>query len=178
VNQEKDRMHRVNDQIRFSPVVVINQDGRNLGALPLQKAKDIAFQSKLDLVEIAPNSKPPVCRIMDYGKFKFDQAIKDKKQRKKQQKQSQTKEIRLSPSIQDHDLETKIKLAMKFLKSDHKVHVKLEFKRREQVHQNIGFDVINNFVNKLQEYGNAISKPKSDGRNLFCLLEPKDDSPT
>ncbi len=171
---EKDKPHRVNDQIKFSPVVVINPEGRNIGSVSLQKAKEIAREANLDLVEIAPNSRPPVCRIMDFGKFKFDQAIKEKKQRKKQQKQSQTKEIRLSPSIQENDLETKAKSAIKFLKSKNKVNVKLEFKRREIMHQKIGFDVINNFIERLKDFGIALNKPKSDGRNLFCVLEPKE----
>ena len=171
---EKDKFYRVNDQIKFSPVIVINPDGRNIGSVPLQKAKDMALASNLDLVEIAPNSRPPVCRIMDFGKFKFDQAIKEKKQKKKQQKQSQTKEIRLSPSIQENDIETKAKAAIKFLNSKHKVQIKLEFKRRELMHQAIGFNVLNDFVERLKDFGNPVNKPKSDGRNLFCLVEPKE----
>lgn len=174
MNNEKDRLYRVNDQIKFSPVVVINPEGRNIGSVSLQKAKEIAFAANLDLVEISPNSRPPVCRIMDFGKFKFDQAIKEKKQKKKQQKQSLTKEIRLSPSIQENDIETKAKSAIKFLKSKHKVQVKLEFRRRELMHQKIGFDVINNFIERLKDFGNPLNKPKSDGRNLFCVLEPKE----
>lgn len=169
-------MHRANDQIRFSPIILINPDGKNLGAIPLNRAKDMAKELNLDLVEIAPNNKPPVCRIMDFGKFKFDQAIKEKQQRKKQLKQSQIKEIRLSPSIQENDIETKLKSAIKFLKSNHKINIKLEFKRREAAHQNIGLDVLNHFVEKLKDYGNLLGKPKSEGRVLFCSVEPKIDA--
>jgi translation initiation factor IF-3 len=110
---------------------------------------------------------------MDFGKFKFDQTIKEKKQKKKQQKQTQIKEIRLSPSIQDNDIETKANSAIKFLKSNQKVQVKLQFKRRELMHQGLGYNVINSFIEKLKDYGTAIGKPNSDGRNIFCTIEPK-----
>lgn len=174
MKNENEKFYRANNQIRFSPVVVIDKDGKNLGSMPLQSAKDVALEDGLDLVEIAPNSRPPVCRIMDFGKFMFDQKVKDKKQKKKQQKQSQVKEVRLSPSIQEHDVETKLKAAIKFLSANQKVNVKLEFKRRELAHKEIGFGVINDFVGRLSEHGVAMSKPKSEGKNIFCLLEPKE----
>ncbi len=160
--------------IKLSPVIVIDQDGKNMGAMPLQSAKGLALDVGLDLVEISPNSRPPVCRIMDFGKFKFNQAVKEKKQRKKHQKNTQTKEIHLSPSIQEHDIETKAKSAVKFLSSGQKVSVKLEFKRREMAHQGIGFDVIGSFVERLKDFGEIVSKPKMEGRNIFCLIEPKE----
>lgn len=170
---ENEKQFRVNNQIRFSPVIVIDQNGKNLGPTPLQRANEIARESGLDLVEISPSNKPPICKIMDFGKFKFDQNLKEKKQRKKQQKQSQAKELRLSPSIQQHDIETKIKSAIKFLSSGYKLNLKLEFKRREIAHQDIGLKVINSFINQLEEHGDVVAKPKSDGKNLFCSLEPK-----
>ena len=114
---------------------------------------------------------------MDFGKFKFDQALKEKKQKKKQLKQSQIKEIRLSPSIQPHDMETKLKAAIKFLSSNQKVNIKLEFKRRELAHQGIGFSVLNSFLDDLNEFGNPIGKPKSEGKSLFCAVEPKENDP-
>lgn len=174
MNNEK--FYRVNDQIRFSPVIVITPEGKNLGSISLQKAKEIAKQANLDLVEISPSSRPPVCKIIDFGKFKFGQNIKDKKQKKKQSKQSQTKEIRLSASIQEHDVVTKVKSAIKFLNLKYKVNIKLEFKRREMSHQDIGINVMNDFIDRIKEYGKAISKPKSEGKNLFCLVEPHEDS--
>lgn len=173
MKNENEKFYRVNSQIKFSPIIVIDQKGNNLGPIPLQKAKDMAFESSLDLVEIAPNNRPPVCRIMDFGKFKFDQTIKEKKQKKKQHKQTQIKEIRLSPSIQDNDIETKANSAIKFLKSNQKVQVKLQFKRRELMHQGLGYNVVNSFIDKLKDYGTAIGKPNSDGRNIFCTIEPK-----
>jgi translation initiation factor IF-3 len=178
VKNDNEKNYRVNDYIKFSPVIVVDQNGKNLGSIPLQRAKELAYSAGLDIVEIAPNSRPPVCRIMDFGKFKFDQALKDKKQRKKQQKQSQVKEVRLSPSIQEHDIETKLKAVIKFLKTGQKVNVKLEFKRRELAHQNIGFSVINDFVSRLQDYGTPLNKPKSEGRSLFCVIEPKTNDPS
>lgn len=178
MKNENEKFYRVNNYIKFSPVIVIDKDGKNLGSLPLQRARDIALEDGLDLVEIAPNSRPPVCRIMDFGKFKFDQKVKEKKQKKKQQKQSQTKEIRLSPSIQEHDIETKFKAAVKFLSTGQKVNIKLEFKRRELAHKDIGFDVINRFVDRLKEHGTPLGKPKSEGRNIFCLVDPKEATET
>ena len=175
MKNENEKFYRVNSQIKFSPVVLIDQNGKNLGPVPLQKANDLASIAGLDLVEISPSSRPPVCKIIDFGKFKFDQNLKEKKQRKKQSKQSQTKELRLSPSIQQNDINTKLKAAIKFLSSGCKVGVKLEFKRRELVHQEIGMKVINSFVNQLSEYGVKLDNPKIDGRNIFCLIEPKKD---
>lgn len=173
MKNENEKFYRVNDYIRFSPVIVIDENGKNLGPKPLNVAKGMANDAALDLVEISPNSRPPVCRIMDFGKFKFNQNLKDKKQKRKQ-KQFQIKEVRLSPSIQEHDLETKLKAAIKFLAAGHRVNVKLEFKRREMAHQDIGFKVINSFIDRLKEDGTLVSRPKLDGKNLFCALEPKE----
>jgi translation initiation factor IF-3 len=175
VKNENEKFYRANNMIKLSPVIVIDQDGKNMGAMPLQNARSLALDANLDLVEISPNSRPPVCRIMDFGKFKFNQAVKEKKQRKKHQKSTQTKEVRLSPSIQEHDIDTKLKSAIKFLSSGHKVNVKLEFKRRELAHQGLGFNVINSFVERLKDNGNA-NKPKMEGKNIFCVVEPKEDS--
>lgn len=163
---------RANDNIRISPVVVIDQDGKNLGSMPLKVAQGLAFQASLDLVEIAPSARPPVCRIMDYGKFKFDQNLKEKKIKKNQAKTSKIKEIRLSPAIHDHDMETKLKAAIKNLQSGHKVNVKLEFKRRQMAHQDIGIKIINSFLGGLSEFGTPLAKPKSEGRYVSCLVEP------
>lgn len=173
MKNENEKFYRVNDYIKFSPVVVIDENGKNLGPTPLHVAKNLAAQASLDLVEISPSSRPPVCRIMDFGKFRFNQNLKDKKQRRKQ-KQSQLKEVRLSSSIQEHDLETKFKAAAKFLEQGHRVNIKLEFKRREMVHQDIGFKVINSFIDRLKDHGSAVARPKLEGKNLFCTLDPKE----
>lgn len=174
MRNENEKFYRVNHLIKFSPVVVIDQNGKNLGPLPLTAARGLADESGMDLVEISPSSRPPVCRIMDFGKFKFEQSIKDKKLRKKQNKISHMKEVHLSPGIQNHDIETKAKSAIKFLESGHKVNVKLEFRRREMAHQDLGFKVINSFVDSLKEYGLPSGKPKMDGRNIFCVVCPKE----
>lgn len=171
MSKENERFYRVNSQIRISPVVVIGPEGHNMGSMPTAKALDMAVQSGLDLVEIAPNSRPPVCRVMDFGKFKFDQNLKEKEQRRRQ-KQSQMKEVRLSPSIQEHDLETKFKSAAKFLEAGHRVNVRLEFRRRELAHRDIGMQVMEAFLKRLSEHGAASSRPKSEGRCLFCIVEP------
>lgn len=173
MKNDNEKFYRVNSQIRLSPVMLIDQHGKNLGSLPLQKAMDLASSSDLDLVEISPNSRPPVCRLMDFGKFKFEQNLKEKKQKKQQLKKTQVKEIRLSPSIQEHDVETKVKSAIKFLTSEQKVNLRLEFKRREIAHQQIGMQVIKSFIEKISEYGTPATEPKFEGRNLMCVIEPK-----
>ena len=170
-----DKSYRANGQIKFSPLIVIDQDGRNLGSTTLMRARELASEAGLDLVEISPNSRPPVCRIMDFGKFKFEQALKEKKQRKKQQKQSHLKEVRLSPSIAENDLETKFKSAVKFLQAGQRVNLKMEFRRREIAHKDIGLVALNNFIERLKDYGSASGKPKSEGRSISCLLDPKDE---
>jgi len=175
VNRENDKSYRVNHQIRISPVVLINEEGRNLGPVPTQKAMEIASTCGLDLVEIAPNSRPPVCRIMDFGKFIFEQKVKEKKHRKKQQKVSQTKEIHLSPSIHTHDLETKTKAARKFLESGYKVNIRLEFRRRELAHRDLGDKVMADFLSALGDVCAVISKPKSEGKALCCMVGPKEE---
>lgn len=173
MSKENEKFYRVNGQIRISPVVVIDANGSNMGSIPTVRAIEMASAQNLDLVEIAPNSRPPVCRIMDFGKFKFDQNLKDKKQRRRQ-KQSQVKEIRLSPSIQEHDIETKSKAAIKFLSAGHRVSIKLEFRRRELAHTDIGFKVIQGFLERIKDSGTAVSRPKSEGRSLLCMVEPKE----
>jgi translation initiation factor IF-3 len=162
--------YRINDKIKFSPVVLIDENGKNLGAIPTYKAKILALSVGLDLVEVAPNAKPPVCKIMDFGKFKYQQEIKQKKQVKKQ---VQIKEIRISCGIADHDLETKSKLANKLLVSGHKVQVRLEFRRRQNDHKELGYVIINKFINSLKEVCCVLKPPSLDGKFLNCLLEPK-----
>ena len=173
MNKENAKFHRINGQIRVSPVVVIGEDGRNMGSIPTQRAIDMAMELELDLVEISPTSRPPVCRIMDFGKFKFEQNMKEKRQRRKQ-KQSQVKEVRLSPSIQPNDLDTKLKSAIKFLEAGHRLNIKLEFRRREIAHKDIGIAVVGDFLERLKDYGSSLSRPKSEGRSVVCMVEPKD----
>lgn len=169
-----DRSYRVNHQIRISPVVLITEEGRNMGSIPLQKAMEIASTAGLDLVEISPNSRPPVCRVLDFGKFKYEQTIKDKQQKKKQQKTCQLKEVHLSPSIQKHDVETKAKAVRRFIELGHKVVVKLEFRRRELAHRDLGDKVMSEFIQSLSDICEVSSRPKHEGKSLNCTLSPID----
>jgi translation initiation factor IF-3 len=169
--KNNDRL-RINEQIRISPVVVIDHDGKNLGSLPLRAALDVAAGSNLDLVEISPASRPPVCRVMDYGKFRFDQNLKEKKNKKVQSKSCKIKEIRLSPAIQEHDVETKVKSAIKFLQSGYKINVRLEFRRRQIAHQDIGIKIMDSFLDRISDFGKPAAKPKSEGKIVFCMVDP------
>jgi len=166
------KFYRVNEKIRFSPVVLVDDKGENLGSISLFKAKEIAKNKNLDLVEVSPNSRPPVCKIMDFGKFKYDQKVKEKKQ-KQLSKQSQLKEIRLSSRIEHHDLETKLKKVFDFLDSGHKVQIKLEFKKRENNHKEIGQNLLNKFLSNIpEEKAKTVKSPFLEGRFLSCLIEP------
>jgi translation initiation factor IF-3 len=167
-----EKFYRVNNQIKFSPIVLIDESGQNLGSIPLFKARDLAISKNLDLVEVSPNSKPPICKIMDFGKFKYEQDLKEKKQRQSK-KQIQIKEVRLSCGIADNDMETKAKLTTKFLEIGQKVQVRLEFRRRENSHREIGYAVINKFLKKIEEIANVAKQPSMDGRFISCLIEPK-----
>ena len=162
---------RVNEKIRLSPVMVI-KDGDNLGSIPIKDALEMARREGMDLVEVSPNSRPPVCLIMDYGKYKYEKGVKEKNQNKKG-KASQIKEIRLRPSIDDHDVETKINAAKKFLLSGNRVQLRLFYKKRENVHRDRGFEVIERIIEATSEVGDVQNAPKLFGTNLTCLLEPK-----
>lgn len=162
--------HRVNERIRFSPVRVIDQNGTQLGEMPTDKARSLAREASLDLVEVAPQARPPVCRIMDYGKFKYEQSLKEKKQRKNGK--AQLKEVRLSPDIAAHDVETKVTQARKHLESGHSVQLKLRYKGRENAHKDLGFEVINRMIEKLSDTGKLSRKPSIEGKVLHCLIDP------
>lgn len=168
---KKDRL-KINEEITTSPIMLVDVDGKHIGSFPLSKAIDVAKQIKLDLVEVSPFSNPPVCRLMDYGKFRFDQKAKQKKIKKNKPKSLKVKEIRLSPVIEKHDIETKVKSASKFLQSGHKVNVKLEFRRRQIVHKDLGMEIINSFIDKMSNFGNVSSSPKLDGKIIYCVIDP------
>lgn len=147
-------------------------DGEQLGVVDTRKALEIAETKNLDLVKVAPTAKPPVCRIMDYGKFKYEQSKKEKEARKNQ-KIIHVKEIRLSPNIESHDLNVKVKTATKFLESGDKVKVSVRFRGREMGHTQIGREVLKEFANLTAEVG-IIEKPaKLEGRNMVMHLTPK-----
>lgn len=162
----------INEQIRAKEVRVIDADGTQLGILATKKALDMAYDKGLDLVEIAPTSVPPVCRIMDYGKYRFDKEKKEKEQKKKQQT-VELKEVQLSCRIDTHDFETKLNHALKFLTQGHKVKVSVKFKGREMAHTEIGLEVIKKFGEACTEIGVIEKQPALDGRQMLMFIAPK-----
>lgn len=151
---------------------LIDVDGSQLGVVSSKKALDIAYERKLDLVKVAPNAKPPVCRIMDYGKYKYELAKKEK-EAKKNQKVINVKEVRLTPSIESHDLNVKAKRAIEFLKSGDKVKVSVRFRGRELGHTDIGKEVLLEFADITSEVGVIEKEPKLEGKNMVMYLVPK-----
>ena len=150
------------------------QDGKVLGIMPTEKARNMAFDLGLDLVEIVPNAIPPVCHILDYSKYKYEQKMKIKENNKKQRETAQiSKEIRLSPVIGKHDLETKIKHIFEFLQDEKKVQITMKFRSREMQHKEVGFEKINAILEKCKEVCLVESNPKFEGTRLICRLAPQ-----
>lgn len=162
----------INENIKFKEVRVIGSDGAQLGILPIAKALDIAYAADLDLVNISPNADPPVCKVMDYGKYRFEQAKREKEQRKNQ-KIIETKEIRLGLSIDVHDFETKGKHAKRFLEDGNKVKVSIRFRGRELGHPEIGYDTMNRFAEYCKDFCVVEKAAKMEGRNMLMFLAPK-----
>ncbi len=162
----------INEQIRDKEVRLIDADGAQLGIVSSKDAQKIADDKKLDLVKISPTAKPPVCRIMDYGKFKFDQAKKEKEARKKQ-KTIEIKELRLSPSIDTHDIQVKVKKALEFLQDGDKVKVTIRFRGREIGHSQTALEILNNFAKDVSEVGVVEKAPKMEAKTLVMFLTPK-----
>jgi translation initiation factor IF-3 len=142
--------------------------------MSFEKAMDLANEKKLDLVNIAPNANPPVCKILDYGKYRYDLQKKEKEARKKQ-KVMQIKEIRLSTFIEDHDIQVKANTASKFLKDGDKLKVSLRFRGREKDYANKGLEVMQKFSKAVAEFGNIEKKPEFEGRSLIMIMAPKPD---
>jgi len=162
---------RINDQIRISHVMLIFED-QNLGVMTADAAKKIAREKGLDLVEISPNGRPPVCKIMDYSKYKYEKSIKDKEKNKKQKSAIQ-KEVRLSPSIASNDLNVKINSIKRFIESEYKVFISLKFDKRENAHKDLGFVVIDKIIKELDSIASVENKPKLEGSYINCILCPK-----
>jgi len=162
----------INEQIRDREVRLIDADGEQLGVMPSREAQQIADDKRLDLVKISPTAKPPVCKIMDYSKFKFEQSKKEKEARKKQ-RTIDIKEIRLSPNIDKHDVEVKVKKAKGFLKDGDKVKVTIRFRGRELGRTEIAYTIMNDFVQQVSEYGNVEKPPKMEARSMAMFLAPK-----
>ena len=151
---------------------VIDSDGTQLGILPTSEAQRISQEKNLDLVKIAPQATPPVCRIMDYGKYRFEQA-KREKEAKKNQKVIEIKEVRLSLNIDTNDLNTKIGHAIRFLKDGDKVKVSIRFRGREMAHSQLGIGVMEGFAQAIAEYGVVEKAPKLEGRNMSMFIAAK-----
>ncbi len=165
-------LHRINSQIRNEEVRVLLDDGEQLGVMKTQDAINVAKDRKMDLVEIAPNNNPPVCKIIDYGKFKY-QEQKKKNEAKKKQKTIETKELKLRPGTGDHDYQVKIKNAQKFLKEGNRVKFSLRFKGREMEHSNLGIDMLKRVKSDLHELIRVEMEPKIEGRQAFLVVAPK-----
>ena len=164
--------HEINEEIIDKEIRVISDEGEQLGIMSAEEALKIAEEKELDLVKISPMAKPPVCKIMDYGKFRFEQA-KREKEAKKNQRVMEVKEIRMSPSIGDNDLGTKLKAALKFLADGDRVKVSIRFRGREMAHTNIGEQILRDFAEKCSELANLDKQPKLEGRNMSMSLSPK-----
>jgi len=162
---------RVNGKIRAREVRVIGADGKQLGVFQLNDALNLARQNGVDLVEISPNAVPPVCRLIEIGKFRYELAKKEKESRKHQHA-STVKEVQLSPRIDPHDLEIKVQHAVNFLCEDMKVKVALKFRGREMAHTEIGFEVINKFIAEITQFGHPDFTPKLVGRAINLMITP------
>lgn len=164
----------INEQIRDREVRVIGEDGAQLGVMPLADAKKLAREANLDLVKIAPTAKPPVCKIIDYGKFRYEQARKEKEAKKKQ-RIIEVKEIRLSPNIDTNDLNTKVNQAKKFLSAGNKVKVAVRFRGREMTRTASGKVILEDFAQQLSDVAVVDKPPKMEGRSMVMFLTEKRD---
>ncbi|MBQ3462973.1 MAG: translation initiation factor IF-3 [Clostridia bacterium] len=162
---------QINEQIRDAEVRVVSSDGEQLGLMSAKDAQEMAYAKNLDLVKIAPQAKPPVCKIMDYGKYKFELSKKEKENRKNQ-KVVNIKEVQLSPSIDTNDFNTKCNHAIKFLKKGDKVKVMVRFRGRELSHSQIGFTLLEKFAEQAKEAGTVEKPAKLEGRNMTMFLAP------
>lgn len=163
---------QINEEIRDKEIRVISDDGEQLGIMSASQALKIAESKNLDLVKIAPTAKPPVCKIMDYGKYRFEQAKREKEARKNQHV-IEVKEIRMSPGIGENDFNTKLKNGQKFLQGGDRLKVTIRFRGREMAHTNIGEQLLRDFAAKCADIANLDKQPKLEGRNMSMFLSPK-----
>lgn len=173
--QDISKEHQVNEAIRAREVRLVGSDGAQLGIKNIREALRLAQEAELDLVNVAPQAKPPVCRIMDYGKYRYEQSKREKEARKKQ-KVIQVKEIRFSPSIEEHDLQTKLRNVKKFLESGDKVKLTIRFRGREITHQDLGRAILQRMAKEVEEISEIERRPKLEGRNMIMILAPKQPS--
>ncbi|MBC8436402.1 MAG: translation initiation factor IF-3 [Candidatus Omnitrophica bacterium] len=166
------KLFRTNERIRVPQVRLIGPDGGQLGVVPTPEALRLAGQHDLDLVEVASAASPPVCRIIDFSKFKYDQEKKER-EAKKHQKQGKLKEIRLKPNIDEHDFQTKVKQAVTFLKKKDKVKVNLFFRGRQMEHLDLGKRILDKFIIDTQNDGQIEKEPRLEGRVMSFVVAPK-----
>ncbi|MGH1379000.1 MAG: translation initiation factor IF-3 [Alphaproteobacteria bacterium] len=169
---KKDRGPRTNSDITAPEVRLVDADGEMQGVVTLAKAQEMADQVGLDLVEMSPNAEPPVCKILDYGKFKYEQQKKANEARKKQ-KTVEVKEVKLSPRIEKNDYDVKMRNATRFLNDGNKVKVTMRFRGREMAHQEIGRDIFKNIREELAEISSVELEPKFEGRQMIMILGPR-----
>lgn len=163
---------RTNEKIRVPQVRLVGPDGNQLGVVSIQNALEMANQYDLDLVEVAPQATPPVCRIIDFSKFKYDQEKKER-EAKKHQRQFRLKEIRLKPNIDDHDYQIKVRQAISFLKKKDKVKVSLFFRGRQMEHLDLGRKILDRFILDIQNDGQVEKEPVLEGRIISLMVGPK-----
>ena len=164
--------HMINEEIRVKEVRLIGADGEQLGVTPIREALQLAAEQNMDLVNVAPTAKPPVCRIMDYGKFRYEQQKKEKEARKNQ-KVVEIKEVRFSATIDEHDYQTKLRNVIKFLNDQDKVKCTVRFRGREITHASIGQKVLERVAKETEELSSMERKPKLEGRSMIMILTPK-----
>ena len=164
----------INEEIRDREVRVVDQNGEQLGVMPTRQALELAEERQLDLVKIAPQARPPVCKLMDYGKYRFEQSKREREIRKNQ-KVITIKEVRLSATIEDHDVEVKFKNAVKFLKDGDKVKVPIRFRGRQITHSEIGTEVMKDFAERIKDYGVVERRPLIEGRSMTMIIAPRED---
>ncbi|MFW6270063.1 MAG: translation initiation factor IF-3 [Bacillota bacterium] len=165
---------RINRQIRAKKVRLIDPEGEQIGIRTLDQSLEEAEERELDLVEVAPQADPPVCKIMDYGKYKYEQAKKEKEAKKKQNVMN-IKEVQMGVKIEDHDFNVKLKQARRFLKNKDKVKVRIKFRGREMMHKELGYDLMDRLIEETKDLGSVEKKPAMEGRNMLMFLTPDSD---
>ncbi|MBO9464503.1 translation initiation factor IF-3 [Tropicibacter sp. R15_0] len=168
---QRDTGPRVNDRIRAPEIRLIGAEGENVGVVTPARAMDMAEQAGLDLVEISPNANPPVCKIMDYGKFKYEQQKRESEARKKQ-KTIEVKEVKFRPGTDKHDYDVKMRNVFKFLEGGDKVKVTLRFRGREMAHQQLGRELLERVAEDVKELGKIENMPKMEGRQMVMMIGP------
>jgi translation initiation factor IF-3 len=163
---------RINEKIRVPEVRLIGPEGNQLGVVPIQKALEMSNQYELDLVEVAPQANPPVCRIIDFSKFKYDQEKKER-EAKKHQKHGKLKEVRLKPNIDEHDYQVKLKQTIAFLQKRDKVKINLFFRGRQAEHMDLGRKLLDKFITDTQSNGQLEKEPYLEGRVMSIVVAPK-----